>query len=238
MKIEVLGSGSSGNCYFVSDGNTSVFLDAGLTYKQISEWLWIRGHKLSDIDACLVTHCHGDHVKSAQRLADRGVDVYTSQGTIDAAGLTGSRIHRIGDFTKNGDAAYICGVMVYAFEVEHDAPGTMAFLLAGKSERLLYITDAEYFPYALPHVSYIMIECNNDPGIMLNYAQSGEINPQHLKRVAKNHMSIETVLTTLSRLDRTYLKEVWLLHLSDGNSNEEDFKRRVQELTGCEVYVA
>jgi hypothetical protein len=50
-------------------------------------------------------------------------------------------------------------------------------------------------------------------------------------------MSIETALLTLERIDRSHLKEVWLLHLSRDNA-ADDFKRRVQELCGCEVYVA
>jgi hypothetical protein len=34
------------------------------------------------------------------------------------------------------------------------------------------------------------------------------------------------------------LQEIHLLHLSDANSNEKEFKEKIQKLTGVPVYVA
>lgn len=38
--------------------------------------------------------------------------------------------------------------------------------------------------------------------------------------------------------DLSKVREIWLLHLSDGNSDAERFKREVMELTGKPVYIA
>ncbi|MNU00815.1 hypothetical protein D3C72_2440420 [compost metagenome] len=38
--------------------------------------------------------------------------------------------------------------------------------------------------------------------------------------------------------DTREVDEIWLLHLSDGNSDAELFKREIQELTGAAVQVA
>jgi hypothetical protein len=38
--------------------------------------------------------------------------------------------------------------------------------------------------------------------------------------------------------DLSKVQEIWLLHLSDGNSDADRFKREIQELTGKPVYVA
>ena len=35
----------------------------------------------------------------------------------------------------------------------------------------------------------------------------------------------------------TRVVEIWLLHLSDGNSNSERFKREVKEISGKPVYI-
>ena len=51
------------------------------------------------------------------------------------------------------------------------------------------------------------------------------------------HMDIDTVVRTLESFDLGNLQQVWLLHLSNDNALADDFKKRVQALTGREVYV-
>lgn len=55
MKIQVLGTGSSGNCYKVEIGTATLLLECGLPYKVIQRKL---NFKVSQIDACLITHEH------------------------------------------------------------------------------------------------------------------------------------------------------------------------------------
>lgn len=235
LAIKPIASGSSGNCYYVSDGKTNLLLDCGIPVQKIKEFLWDNGKRLSDIDACLVTHSHSDHVKSAQKLADMGIEIITSKGTIQSAGLFGNSIfetcNRLGRIIKKNT--------IYSFRVVHDAPDTISFLIIYEktSERVLYITDTPFYEYQIGGITHLMIEANNDPSIIAQNAAEGKISHEHAKRVVQNHMSIETALKTISRMDRSRLKEIWLLHLSNDNAGD-DFKRRVQELAGCEVYVA
>lgn len=237
MKIFPLASGSSGNCYYISDGDTALLLDCGISFEKIKRSLWDMGVGLADISACLVTHAHIDHVKSAQKLADMGVDIYTSQGTIDAAGIKGHRIHAVASQKPFGIGYH--AFIVTPFDVEHDAPEPLGFYLWSHAEQggLLYITDTEYLKYSFDGIKWLMIEANYDPDIIAENAVSGSVNAARVKRTINNHMSIETALLTLERIDRSRLKEVWLLHLSNDNA-ADNFKRRVQELCGCEVYVA
>lgn len=55
MKIQVLGTGSSGNCYKVEIGTATLLLECGLPYKVIQRKL---NFKVFQIDACLITHEH------------------------------------------------------------------------------------------------------------------------------------------------------------------------------------
>jgi len=241
MLIRPIASGSSGNCYFISDGATSMLLDCGIPVKRIKEGLWSLGRRLSDVSACLVTHCHGDHVKSAQKLADQGINIITSGGTIEAAHLTGRSVMPIKSLVDGGSAISIGSFVIYALEVEHDAPETLAFIVFSTErdpvEKLLYVTDTEYFRYKVDHLTHILIEANYDNDILSENASTGRIEVSRAKRTVNSHMSIETALLTLARQDRSMLQQVWLLHLSSDNAGD-DFKRRVQELTGVEVYIA
>lgn len=240
LKIKPIASGSSGNCYYVSDGETNILLDCGIPVQKIKEFLWNERKKLSDIDACLVTHSHGDHIKSAQKLADMGTVVVMSRETAETYGFTSEAKNLIVTepfYSMEGSYSKFGCLYVYAFYVEHDAPGTFSFLLSNKDEKVLYITDTPYFQYDFDGITHLMIEANNDPNIIAQNVAEGKINAAHAARVVKNHMSIETCLKTIERMDRSRLKEIWLLHLSKDNAGD-DFKRRVQEVAGCEVYVA
>lgn len=242
MIIKPMASGSSGNCYYVSDGKTNILLDCGIPVQKIKEFLWSEGKRLSDIDACLVTHSHGDHVKSAQKLADMGIDIYASRETIEAANLKGAFVYHFLERDVEGSYLDILvnSILVKPLAVEHDAPGTAAFILSAASAecgRLLYITDTPVFRYNVRGVTHLVIESNNDPGIIAANAADGTISVEHAKRVVQNHMSIETCLKTIECMDRGRLEEIWLVHLSDDNAGS-DFKQRVQELAGVPVHIA
>jgi phosphoribosyl 1,2-cyclic phosphodiesterase len=63
--------------------------------------------------------------------------------------------------------------------------------------------------------------------------------PTELKnRLMKSHFSLANVKEFLRANDLSRVQEIWLIHLSDGNSDAARFKREIQELTGKMVYVA
>ena len=50
-------------------------------------------------------------------------------------------------------------------------------------------------------------------------------------------MSLQNCIKLLKANDLSKLKEIYLMHLSDKNSNEQMFKRAIQEVTGTTVIV-
>ncbi len=63
--------------------------------------------------------------------------------------------------------------------------------------------------------------------------------PVELKnRIIQSHFSLENVKKFLQANDLSQVREIWLIHLSDDNSDADRFKREIQELTGKPVYVA
>lgn len=232
MLIRSIASGSTGNCYYINDGQNSLLLDAGIPLKRIQEGC---GYTVSQLSGCLVTHAHGDHVKAAKDLARLGVDIYTSQGTIDKVGLTGHRIHRV----KALEQVSIGTFEVLPFDVEHDAPEPLGFLIRSRvtQEKLLYFTDTYYIRYTFQGLTHIMMEANYDPETMKDNVRAGRVDAHRAKRTIGSHMSINTAMSTLESFDLSRLQQVYLLHLSNDNGLADEFKRRVQALTGREVYL-
>ena len=228
MDIKIIASGSSGNAYLIGDGKTHLLLDAGISFKRIQIGC---GFKTSSIDACLVTHCHGDHAAAIPKLLQRGITVYSNA---DVAGLypgvqsvDALRVFRIGTFR------------VLPFEAEHDVPCYgYQVTSAVTGEKLIYITDSAYIKYTFTGLTHLMVEANYAQEILLDNAKSERMPLFLAERVIQTHMSIETLLGLLRANDMSKVRQIYLLHLSDGNSDAETFKRQVQQETGAEVYIA
>lgn len=66
----------------------------------------------------------------------------------------------------------------------------------------------------------------------------GEVNFQTLGSILlKSHFSLENIKKFLLANGLSRVQEIWLLHLSDGNSDAERFKREIQSLTGKPTYI-
>lgn len=236
MKIEILASGSSGNSYKVSNGNTALLIECGIPPKQLKEKL---NYRLDDINACFITHEHQDHSKSAGELMKLGIDVYATKGTIDVLGLKG---HRAIPLKKNIDAYYpvlVNSMYVIPFSTVHDSAEPVGFIIIDgmNDEVLAFITDTAYVEYKFPKLDYLMCECNYVKSTLDNNVLDGKLHPDLRNRIVKNHMSLETMLGLIKANNTSKLKAVYVLHLSDSNSDEELIVNEVKKATGVPVYV-
>lgn len=239
MKVEVLGTGSSGNCYKVEIGTATLLLECGLPYKVIQRKL---NFKVSDIDACLLSHEHMDHAKAIKDLIKAGVDCYMTKGTAEALGVSG---HRLNTFYKSPDRRWqynfkiLRDLIILPFEAVHDVEEPVSFYIKSKNndESLVFVTDTAYLKYKIPDCDCLMIECNYVKEKLDKSARFGNINLALRNRIVKNHLSLENLVEALKESDLKTCKKIYLMHLSDVNSDEELIKKTVQETTGIEVVV-
>ncbi|APM41369.1 MBL fold metallo-hydrolase (plasmid) [Clostridium kluyveri] len=232
MKLTVLGSGSSGNCYLLQNRDETLILECGLPYKTILKGL---DFNLMNVVGCLVTHEHKDHSKAIKEFISNGIDVYSSSGTLKAVDAGDYRAQviesenqvSIGDFT------------VLPFETEHDAIEPLGFLIQHSDMgKLLFITDSYYCQYNFTGLNHIMIECNYSMDIVNENFERGLIHPVLRNRLLKSHFSMENVKEFLKVTDLSQVRDIVLLHLSDSNSDEEGFKTEIERLTGKPTYIA
>lgn len=232
MEIKILASGSSGNAYRISDGETALLLDAGIPLKAIQAGL---GFRVRDIAGCFITHAHKDHSKAAKDLARLGVNIYTSKGTADACGLAGHRIKIVRALEELAVGTF----RILPFDVQHDAPEPLGFLCTSTAtgEKLLYFTDTYYLKYRFQGLTHIMAECNYSEEGIRNSVDAGYIPVELVPRLVKSHMSLEHLVDMLRANDLRSVRQIYLIHLSQNNSNAEKFKEEIQKQTGAEVYV-
>ena len=228
MEIKVIASSSKGNCYLLDDGKTQILIEAGITFNKL-----IRKVNISNISGVLVTHEHQDHAKGVSDLIRRGKRVYSAQETFDALGIE-----------KNGLAKPIVEYQlqmiktfaIIPFPTQHDAAKPLGFLIKSllTNEVVLFATDTYYVKNKFEGLNYIMIECNYANDIL---EKRDNISKKQKDRLYKSHFELENVKEFLRNQDLSQVKEIYLMHLSSGNSDEERFKREIQELTGIPVYV-
>lgn len=232
MDILPIASGSSGNAYRISDGQTPLLLDAGIPIRAIQVAL---GFRLGALGGCFITHCHKDHSKAAKDLMRLGVNIYTGRGTLEACGLQGHRAH----ITTPLQQMQIGTWDVLPFDVQHDAPDSQGFLFTSRAtgEKLLYFTDTYYIKYKFSGLTHIMAECNFSKEALQRSVAAGYISVDMVPRLMRSHMSLEHLKDMLAANDLGSLRQIYLLHLSSNNSDAQQMKTEIARMTGVEVYV-
>lgn len=153
MILKCLGSGSSGNCYLLTDSNgKTLILDCGLSIREIKKGL---NYDLRCVAGCIVTHHHKDHSKSAKELEEIGIEVYKPYeecykamnfkkapfliSTVPMQDKDGKFCH-----TNTDGSECPC----YGFIISHPEMGN-----------LLYVTDTEFVKWRFRNLNHILVSC-------------------------------------------------------------------------------
>lgn len=144
MEVKILATGSSGNCVLV-DGK--VLIDAGISIKLLSSY----GVVPEDLDALIITHKHGDHMKLplVRYLLSAGVKAFLPTGVIAKVAEEGqldiTRLVALGQVTPITDnAVFEAGpITIRAYPQQHHDIINYAFVLTKGADRLLYATDLD-----------------------------------------------------------------------------------------------
>lgn len=226
MEICSIASGSSGNCVYVSTGNTKLLVDAGISGKRVIEGLESINVNPADINGILITHEHSDHIQGVSVLAKKfGLDIYGTQKTLkfiyDAAkGKLGTGKMNV---VKADEEFYIGDAKIHPFATSHDALDPVCYRIEGDGRKVALATDLGYYDsYIIDNLSDldgIYLESNHDKNILMvgHY-------PYNLKiRIAgeKGHLSNDDAAELLKTIAQDKLKFAILAHLSKENNYAE-----------------
>lgn len=224
MEIINLASSSEANCYLIKNEKDTLMIEAGLDIQTTKNKLLSMRIIPSSIRAVAVTHAHGDHARGAGKMSIYA-PIYASKETLNAI----QAVRGSGYILTEWESVNINSFRLTPFNVDHDCEGAMGFIIEDKLnfERLLFINDTKYVKYDFSayQFDYIMIECNHNDEIL-------DRKDSKTKRTANSHMSLETTKKTLESLNLNSTKTIYLMHLSDGNSDQNKMIKEVMEATG------
>lgn len=126
---------------------------------------------------------------------------------------------------------------IKVFEVKHDVPA-YGFLIKHEGNLCCFITDTHFVAYRFKGLNNIIIECNYSNEIMEQNIADHTIHNVVRNRVLESHIELQTCKDFLLANDLSHVNNIVLIHLSNGNSNERQFKQEIEALTGKPVHIA
>lgn len=219
MKVQVLASGSKGNCTYIESKNTKILIDVGINYLRIKKELDKINVDINTLDGVLITHTHSDHISGLASLIKKvNIPVFIkeeleseikkiiSQENIE---IVDNRFN-LNDFD------------IEVINASHDVP-SFGFIVNGNNKSAVYLTDTgyinrKYYELTANKEIYI-IESNHDEQMLMDGPY-----PYILKQRVisdKGHLSNKYTGRYLNKIIGNNTKYVILAHLSEHNNTPE-----------------
>ena len=222
LAVCTLASGSKGNSTYVSDGTTSILIDAGLSGAEIQRRLNSRYLTAERLDAIVVSHEHNDHIKAVGVLSRRyDLPVYINRNARSAL-LQLGRIKQLHMF-ECGKTFPINNLMIHPFSISHDAADPVGFTIGQNGTKIGIATDlgvaTSMVKQHLKSCSLLILESNHDPDMLANGPYPWPLKQRIKSRTG--HLSNVDSKNLLLELQHDKLEHVILAHLSETNNTPQ-----------------
>ncbi len=230
MRLCALGSGSRGNATLIDSGNTRLLIDCGFAARELEERAQQADFCLTELDAILVTHEHGDHIRGVGAVSRRyQVPVFSTHGSL--------RSGKCGKLTQNqtisphAENFSIGDIEVQPVAVPHDAAEPCQFIFKAANKRLGILTDlgciTPLIKQAYQQLDMLLLECNHDTQML----HDGPYPPALQRRVGGDygHLNNQQAMTLLEQMDLPALQQLVIGHLSEKNNHPEKVMQAVEE---------
>jgi phosphoribosyl 1,2-cyclic phosphodiesterase len=235
LAICVLASGSKGNSAFVTDGRTSILIDAGLSGIELERRLTSRGLSPESLDAIIVSHEHADHIRGVGIVSRRyKLPVYINRETDQVSDNLG-KLHAKREF-ECGQTFYISNLSIHPFSISHDAENPAGFTIGQNGTTMAIATDlgiaTSMVKQHLKNCELLILEANHDPKML----ETGPYPWPLKQRIASRngHLSNASSKLLLEELQHDKLQHVILAHLSEiNNTPQKAYDEVAKALTRC-----
>lgn len=222
MRLFVIGSGSSGNCYLLENETECLVIEAGLPYSEVKKAIDFQTRKIVGV---VVSHKHQDHSGYLKDYYSTGIKIfkpYEDFSKVDSFGGFEARpfplTDKQGKFMHTNHDGSEC--QCFGFHISHKEMGIF-----------IYASDAELIKWVFKGAKHFLVEANYSTDLV-------ERDSAKYEHQITGHMNIDTTCRFLKKNNNSNLKTVTLCHLSADCGNAEDFKARAEEVVDCDVYIA
>lgn len=243
-KFFSMGSGSSGNCYYLGSSECGILIDAGVGIRLIRKTLKEYGIVFEKIKGVLITHDHADHIKTVGYFGDKcNIPIYAT-GTVHEGIIRNRAVQadllQSKEVIQKEKTFSIDKFQITAFDVPHDSIENVGYHIEFDGQIFVFITDIgritdKVIEFARK-ANHLVIEANYDEYML----QAGKY-PYHLKERIRNgmgHLSNRLAAEFIANIYHEKMENIWLCHLSQDNNHPEIALKTVKEaltLNGVKV---
>lgn len=226
LKFISFGSGSCGNCYYLSNGRDALLIDSGVGIKRLKRYFREYGVNASEIAGILITHDHTDHIKAAGYVsAEFNLKVYSTPLVNEAMHHGYYTIRKVDPehevMTEKNTPFHIKSFTITAFNIPHDSAENVGYFIEWEGESFCIMTDVgsvtDDVKFYIGKSKHLVIEANYDAQMLADGPY-----PEYLKKRISSgtgHMCNTQTADVLAECFHENLKTVWLCHLSAENNH-------------------
>lgn len=243
-KFFCLGSGSSGNCYYLGTAQYGILIDAGIGIRTITKTLREYGVSLEKILGVLVTHDHTDHIKTVGCLGDKySIPVFATEAVhygIIRSRYVDAKLQTTRRVIEKEVSFSIRDFQITPFEVPHDSIENVGYHISFDGQTFVLLTDigriTDTIKQYASQANHLVIESNYDDEML----QNGRY-PAYLKqRISSGmgHLSNRLSAEFIASIYHSEMQNVWLCHLSQDNNHPEIAYKTIEQAlctSGIEV---
>ncbi|KNE19691.1 MBL fold metallo-hydrolase [Virgibacillus pantothenticus] len=222
MKVNILASGSNGNCIALTVGNSTILVDAGIAKTKIEKRLLDVGIVPTNVVAIFITHAHKDHTKGLPLANKYNIPVYAGEEEWkDIQSVGKDLVSFIGQESVLFDyEGYNPWIEIIPFDVHHDAYEPKGYVIQSENSKISICLDTgkvdREMIQAMQDSRVYIIESNHEPRMVEASTYPDSVKARILSDVG--HLSNKQTADTLSELVRGVGEQIYLTHLSSNNN--------------------
>lgn len=226
INIIPLGSGSTGNSFYIEIGEHKILIDMGIGMRKVKEALSIHNRSLVDIEAILLTHSHSDHRSAIKAICNNtNCCIYATSDTFEnIKNIDYKADNKVLEYDKKEEI--VKGLYINAFKTDHDAYGSCGFIIESEGYKVGYATDLGIIRKStlelLAGSDVIILESNHDEQMLINGIYDHYLKQRILSRLG--HLSNRQSLEFQKLLYKLGTNNFLLAHLSRENNTPEIVK--------------
>lgn len=223
LSFSVLGSGSSGNATLIRGERGSILIDCGFSLRQMQSRLNMVGCEITEIEAILITHEHGDHIYGLKKLVETySIPVFMTRGTYNALYQQLGQSSEI-QIIRDDESFRLGEFLIQPFMVTHDAQEPVNYVVIKDGVKLGFATDCGYpsslMIHRLKDCDGLILESNHCPEMLMKGFYPYPVKQRIKSRLG--HLSNYQMLQLLNAVIHEGLQALVIAHVSENNNRPE-----------------